>query len=108
MQLEGMYGCAEDDTGIYIEEFEGNPGYGQYMVIKGDDEDSEFADTGSFEAADVIGIHEKAHKMISEEKESSRIIQATGMIHDSRKCELAVTLISEDGTEATKTYKKQY
>ena len=69
--------------------------------------EDDFADTGDFELADVIGPHETAYDMASDNKDKSNALCATGMIHNSRKHTLVVTFVLEDGTETTKTFRKQ-
>ena len=107
MQLGGMYYCAEDNSGIYIQDLNERSKEGYYMVVHGSEEDDDFADTGDFKLADVIGPHETAYDMASDNKDKSDALCATGMIHNSRKHTLDVTFILEDGTETTKTFKKQ-
>ena len=106
MQLGGMYYCAEDNSGIYIQDLNEQSKEGYYMVVDGSEED-DFADTGDFELADVIGSHETAYDMASDNKDNSNALYATGMIHNSRKHTLYVTFILEDGTEITKSFRKQ-
>ena len=106
MQLGGMYYCAEDNSGIYIQDLNERSKEGYYMVVDGSEED-DFADTGDFELADVIGSHETAYDMASDNKDNSNALYATGMIHNSRKHTLYVTFILEDGTEITKSFRKQ-
>ena len=106
MQLGGMYYCAEDNSGIYIQDLNEQSKEGYYMVVDGSEED-DFADTGDFELADVIGDHETAYDMASDNKDNSNALYATGMIHNSRKHTLYVTFILEDGTEITKSFRKQ-
>ena len=106
MQLGGMYYCAGDDSGIYIQNRNEQSKEGYYMVVDGSEED-DFADTGDFELADVIGSHETAYDMASDNKDKSNALCATGMIHNSRKHTLVVTFVLEDGTETTKTFRKQ-
>ena len=107
MQLGGMYYCAEDNSGIYIQDLNEQSKEGYYMVVLGSEEDDDFADTGDFELADVIGSHETAYDMASDNKDNSNALYATGMIHNSRKHTLYVTFILEDGTEITKSFRKQ-
>ena len=107
MQLGGMYYCAEDNSGIYIQDLNEQSKEGYYMVVIGSEEDDDFADTGDFELADVIGPHETAYDMASDNKDKSDALCATGMIHNSRKHTLHVTFILEDGTEITKSFRKQ-
>ena len=106
MQLGGMYYCVEDNSGIYIQDFNERSKEGYYMVVHGSGEDDDFADTGGFELADVIGPHETAYDMASDNKDKSDALCATGMIHNSRKHTLDVTFILEDGTETTQTFRK--
>ena len=106
MQLGGMYYCAEDNSGIYIQDLNEQSKEGYYMVVLGSEEDDGFADTGDFELADVIGPHETAYDMASDNKDKSDALCATGMIHNSRKHTLDVTFILEDGTETTQTFRK--
>ena len=106
MQLGGMYYCAEDNSGIYIQDLNEQSKEGYYMVVDGSEED-DFADTGDFELADVIGSHETAYDMATDNKDNSNALYATGMIHNSRKHTLYVTFILEDGTEITKSFRKQ-
>ena len=106
MQLGGMYYCAEDNSGIYIQDLNEQSKEGYYMVVDGSEED-DFADMGDFELADVIGSHETAYDMASDNKDNSNALYATGMIHNSRKHTLYVTFILEDGTEITKSFRKQ-
>lgn len=106
MQLGGMYYCAEDNSGIYIQDLNEQSKEGYYMVVDGSEED-DFADTGDFELADVIGSHETAYDMASDNKDNRNALYATGMIHNSRKHTLYVTFILEDGTEITKSFRKQ-
>ena len=107
MQLGGMYYCTEDNSGIYIQDLNEQSKEGYYMVVLGLEEDDDFADTGDFELADVIGPHETAYDMASDNKDKSDALCATGMIHNSRKHTLHVTFILEDGTEITKSFRKQ-
>lgn len=103
MQLGGMYYCAEDDSSIYIQDLNEQSKEGYYMVVQ----DSEVDDAGDFELADVIGPHETAYNTTSDNKDKSDALCATGMIHNSGKHTLDVTFILEDGTETTKTFRKQ-
>ena len=48
MQLGGMYYCAEDNIGIYIQDLNEQSKEGYYMVVLGSEEDDDFADTGDF------------------------------------------------------------
>ena len=107
MQLGGMYYCAGDDSGIYIQDRNEQSKEGYYMVVQDSEGEDDFADTGDFELADVIGPHETAYDMASDNKDKSNALCATGMIHNSRKHTLVVTFVLEDGTETTKTFRKQ-
>ena len=91
----------------YIQDFNERSKEGYYMVVQDSEGEDDFADTGDFELADVIGPHETAYDMASDNKDKSNALCATGMIHNSRKHTLVVTFVLEDGTETTKTFRKQ-
>ena len=68
MQLGGMYYCAEDNSGIYIQDLNERSKEGYYMVIHGSEEDDDFADTD----IEVI-IENTADKLIAAKEREQKL-----------------------------------